>query len=129
MATAASLPTQFAAARGLAPKNSKTATNRRAPVSGARSINSRGVRVYAHGTGGPGGGQHLNPDDVIAPSASPVGVAGAVLDAPRAAAADDDDDVEGEVERKNVYVETCQMNVNDSEDAVGAQRPRLRRHG
>ena len=41
---------------------------------------------------------------------SPVGVAGAVLDAPRS-------EPETATERKHVYVETygCQMNVNDSE--------------
>ena len=111
MATAASFTsTNFAR---FAP-TTKRSSNRRA-TGGAAS--GRSLRVYAHGTGGPGGGAHLNPDDVIAPSASPVGVTGAVLDAPRAAAAGADGAVDEEDERKNVYVETygCQMNVNDSE--------------
>ena len=111
MATAASLTsTQFAR---FAP-TTKRSNNRRVAAGAANAGygGGRSLRVYAHGTqGGPGGGAHLNPDDVIAPSASPVGVTGAVMDAPRAAAADEED------ERKNVYVETygCQMNVNDSE--------------
>jgi len=84
----------------------------RAPSGGVR-----GVRVVAHGAG-PGGGQHLNPDEMVAPSARPVGVAGAVMDGEAA----DDADAAGlatraPAERKHVYVETygCQMNVNDSE--------------
>eukprot|EP00740_Mantoniella_antarctica_P000979 CAMPEP_0181394776 /NCGR_PEP_ID=MMETSP1106-20121128/27955_1 /TAXON_ID=81844 /ORGANISM="Mantoniella antarctica, Strain SL-175" /LENGTH=669 /DNA_ID=CAMNT_0023516289 /DNA_START=108 /DNA_END=2117 /DNA_ORIENTATION=+ len=84
----------------------------RAPSGGVR-----GVRVVAHGAG-PGGGQHLNPDEMVAPSARPVGVAGAVMDGE---AADDADAADlatrAPAERKHVYVETygCQMNVNDSE--------------
>lgn len=72
----------------------------------------RALRVVAHGAGGPGGGQHLDPNDAVASSTSPVGVAGAVMEH-----AANDDDVAVPVERKHVYVETygCQMNVNDSE--------------
>ena len=74
-------------------------------VAARRSAATRaGLKVRAHG---PGGGVHLDPNESVAPSQAPKGVAGALLDR---------DDVADEG-RKNVYVETygCQMNVNDSD--------------
>ena len=70
--------------------------------------------VRAHG---PGGGVHLDPNESIAPSRAPKGVAGAAI-------LDRDDAPERE--RKNVYVETygCQMNVNDSEVMLSVLKDR-----
>ena len=83
-------------------------------VAARRSAATRaGLKVRAHG---PGGGVHLDPNESVAPSQAPKGVAGALLD--RDDAAD-----EG---RKNVYVETygCQMNVNDSEVMLSVLKDR-----
>ena len=133
MATASSLPPtlrQFALGGQLFRRATAGARGGRQPAAKSRTMGSTlgrsarglpgepgGFKVVAHGSG-PGGGAHLNPDDVLEAAKAPVGVAGATLDAPV-------EDGNG-AERKKVYQETygCQMNVNDSEVMLSVLKSR-----